>query len=103
MPKSARRYRRRSLDGFLTMTVLMQRTLLAAALVFGVMSFSPTVGADSKRAEAQALLEKTDKISALTGMGSEPFELQLTMKYGAPARPTAATVFLVWENKKAWR
>jgi hypothetical protein len=82
---------------------------LAAALVLGVMSFSPTLRADSKQAdpkkvaEAQALLDKAERLSRLTEKGSPPFALQATIVSGEGKQKQTADFYLLWQDAEHWR
>jgi len=59
--------------------------------------------ADSKKAEAQALLDRAEQLSRLTTKGSPPFALEATVEHGGGKEKKTANFYLLWQDAEHWR
>lgn len=69
--------------------------------LLSLLALQVSVRADSKQAEAQALLDKAEKLSRLTEKGSPPFALQATIESGEGKQ--TADFYLLWQDAEHWR
>lgn len=82
--------------------------IILVCLVWGLVVLSPRAlrASDSKTAEAQALLGKTEQLSGLAVKGAAPFRFEATVEYvGRPqsAQSERAAFVLLWASEDRWR
>jgi hypothetical protein len=72
--------------------------------ILPLLALQGSVRADCKKtAEAQALLDKAEKVSRLTEKGSPPFALQATIESGEGKQKQTADFYLLWQDAEHWR